>query len=458
MATSCIPQLAFSFHGTRQRVVASFDAEHATSDGGLPLLKALDEGLGLTERLAGCLDDPRHPSRIRHSVHEILRQRIYGLALGYEDANDSARLAHDPVHKLAIDRDPIDGAALAAQPTLSRFENAATRKDLYRMGEALADTVIETERRRRRRRRPKVITIDLDPTDDPTHGQQQLSFFHGHYGNWCYLPLIATLSFDDEGDPLLVAAVLRPGNVGPSRGAIGLLRRLIGKLRLAFSGARLRVRVDGGFTEPALFTFLEEQRIEYVIGIPHNPKLNRLAAEMLDEAAERSARSGDPEQVWGEIQYRTKRWKRDRRIVIKAEVTRLAGREPRCNPRYVVTNLSGKPERVYEIYRWRGEQENRIKELKLDLALGRTSCTRFLANQLRVLMTAAAYVLMQQLRRAARGTSCARAHVSTLRLRLLKMAAWIQRSVRRIVLHLPASAPWRDDWCRVARRLGAVPP
>lgn len=456
MATVCIPQLAFDFPGVRRPVVVEFDAELASTDGGLPLLKALDERLGLTAALAEAFRDRRDPAKVEHTVHDLLRQRIYGLACGYEDANDAARLAHDPVHKLALDRDPVDGRALAAQPTISRFENAVDRKSLYRMAEALADLVIDTERRRRAHRQPQRITIDLDPTDDPTHGQQELALFTYHYDSWCYLPLIATIRFDDEPEQHLVAAVLRPGNVQASLGAVALLKRLVPRLRRAFARTRLRVRLDSGFTDPELFALFDDERLEYVVGMPQNTKLNRLAGDLVDDARKRSALSGQTERVWGDISYRTRSWKRDRRIVIKAEVTRLPGREPRDNPRYVVTNLRGKPERVYAIYCGRGDEENRIKELKNDLALGRTSCTRFVANQLRVLLVAAAYVLMQQLRRHADGTGCERAQAGTLRLRLLKVAAWIERSVRRVVMHLPSSFPWRSAWQTLAWRLGAA--
>jgi len=456
MATDCIPQCSFDFPGIRQQVVARFDAELASSDGGLPLLKAVDERLDLTTDLAKAVRDRRDPAKVEHTIHDLLRQRIYGLACGYEDANDAARLAHDPIHKLALDRDPLDGRALAAQPTISRFENAVDRKGLYRMAEALAELVIETERRSRLRRRPRLITIDLDPTDDPTHGQQELAFFAYHYDTWCYLPLIATIRFDDEPEQHLVAAVLRPGNAVPSIGAVAVLKRLVPRLRRAFPGTRLRVRLDGGFTAPELFDLFDDEGLEYVVGMPQNKKLNAIAKDLVTEARGRSATTGHSERVWGETQYRTRSWDRDRRVVIKAEVIRLPGREPRDNPRYVVTNLRGKPERVYAIYCGRGDEENRIKELKNDLALGRTSCSRFVANQLRVLLVAAAYVLMQQLRRRAEGTGCERAQVGTLRLRLLKVGAWVERSVRRVVLHLPTSFPWRSAWEILAIRFGAA--
>jgi len=456
MATNCISQLTFDFPRIRQAIVASFDAAHATTDAGLVLLKALDEKLGLTARLAAALHDRREPGKIRHSYTDLVRERVFALACGWEDANDAARLAHDPAHKLALDRDPITGDALAAQPTLSRFENAIDSKSLYRMGEALADLVIDTERRRRLKRRPRRITIDLDPTDDPTHGQQELSFFHGYYRSWCYLPLVATIAFDDEAEQHLVGIVLRPGNAGAADGAVSVLGRLIPKLRRAFAGTRIRVRLDGGFTEPALYTFLEDERVEYVIAIPGNSKLSKLAESRMAEARRLSDETGESAQVFDEVRYQTKRWKTERRVVIKAEVVRLGDRLPRDNARFVVTNLRHKPARVYDVYRQRGDQENRIKELKLDLALGRTSCSRFLANQFRVLLVAAAYVLMQQLRRHARGTGCEHSQVGTLRLRLLKVAAWFERSVRRVVVHLPMSFPWRREWQTLALRLGAV--
>ncbi len=367
MARDCIPQLTFDFAGVRQQVVAQFDTAHATTDAGLVLLKALDEKLGLTARLAAALRDPREPGKVRHSYTDLVRERVFALACGCEDANDAARLAHDPVHKLALDRDPLTGDALAAQRTLSRFENAIDSKSLYCMGDALADLVIDTERRRRQQRRPRLVTIDLDPTDDPTHGQQQLTFFHGYYKTWCYLPLVATIASDDEAEQHLVGIVLRPGNAGAADGAVSLLGRLIPKLRRAFAGARIRVRLDGGFTEPELYTFLEEERVQYVIAIPGNSKLLKLAEPRLVEARRLSGETDESVQVFDEVRYATKRWKTERRVVIKAEVVRLGDRLPRDNARFVVTNLRLRPKRVYDVYRQRGDQENRIKELKLDL-------------------------------------------------------------------------------------------
>lgn len=238
-------------------LVAKFDQPHGSSDGGAILLKAADARLGLSERLAACLNDERQAGKVSHSLQEIFRQRMFAIACGYPDGNDAARLSNDPVHKLLCDREAIKGAALASQPTLSRFENQANRKELYRMGEALAETVIERHRRRLGARKVKHITIDLDPTDDPTHGGQPLTFFNGHYDTWCYLPVAGFLTFNHEPEQYLCTYVLRAGNAPAKQGALGILSRLIERRRAAFPRARFLVRLDGGFAGPDMFDFLE---------------------------------------------------------------------------------------------------------------------------------------------------------------------------------------------------------
>jgi hypothetical protein len=279
MATDCIAQVTFNFDRKRKPVVAAFDAEHASSDGGAILLKGIDTQLGLTKRLAACLQDERQPGKIQHQTLELFRQRVFGIACGYADCNDAARLADDAIHKLLVDRDPIAGPALASQPTLSRFENAVGWRELLRMGHVLADTVI-AHHRRRLKGRARRITIDLDPTDDPTHGQQEFTFFNGHYDTWCYLPLVATVTFDDEAEQYAVAAVLRPGNAPASLGARGLLRRLIRQVRAAFRSPTIRVRLDGGFATPKMFTFLEAQAVEYVVAMASNARLEKRARRL----------------------------------------------------------------------------------------------------------------------------------------------------------------------------------
>src|SRR6266852_9495029 len=320
MATACIPQVTFGFEPKAKPIVAAFDMAHASSDGGAVLLKSLDTQLQLTKRLAGCLVDTRQPGKVQHQTLALVRQRVFGLACGYADRNDAARLADDAIHKLLVDRDPLTGATLGSQPTLSRFENGVRRGALYALGEALADTVIASHQRRLKRRPVRRITIDFDPTDDPTHGQQELAFFNGHYDTWCYLPLIGTLTFNDERIQSLVAAVLRPGTGPTARGAIGLLRRLFAKLRTAFPTARLRVRLDGGFAGNPLLDFLEVERVEYVIGLAGNVRVEKRARRLMGRARVLSRASGETEHLFGETRYAAKKWSHQRRVIMKAEV------------------------------------------------------------------------------------------------------------------------------------------
>jgi Transposase DDE domain group 1 len=455
MATPCIAQLRFEGEAFPKPVVATFDQEATSSDGGAVLLKALDGRLGVTATVARCLTDRRQAGKVQHGLAELVRQRVFGLACGYADCNDAARLADDPIHKFLVDRDPLTGPSLATQATLSRFENAVGPLELVRLGHALAELVV-TSHRARLRGRARLITIDLDPTDDPTHGQQQFTFFNGHYDTWCYLPLLGTVTFNDEAEQHLVLALLRPGNSPAKLGAIGRLRRLFRTLRAAFPGARLRVRLDGGFAGEDILGFLEAEAVEYLVAVGSNARLEKRVRRLMGKARMRAKASGETAHVFGETRYAAKKWTHKRRVILKAEVVRLPGREPKDNPRFVVTNLPHTPAHVYQIYRARGDVENRIKELKADVALDRLSCSRFLANQFRLLLTAAAYILFQALRQRAAQTAWATAQVSTLREQVLKVAAWVERSVRRIVLHLPAAFPWRSQWQQLARALGAT--
>lgn len=435
-------------------VTVTFDKPNNSSDGGAVLLKAVDNNLSLTEQLNDCMLDVRQPGKVIHPNLDLLRQRIYGIAAGYPDCNDADALADDPIQKLLLDRDPINGQSLGSQPTLSRFENSVTSKDLLAMAETLADVVVEhhAERLKGKARR---ITIDLDPTDDPTHGAQQLSFFNGHYHTFCYLPMIGTLQFNDEREKFLFAAVLRPGNAHSSSGAIGILSRIIMRVRASFPKAAIRVRLDGGFSTPAILDYLEEERVEYLVGFAGNSALEKQIEPLMRAVRVLSAVSGETETVFTDLQYQTKTWKNPRRLIVKAEVVRFPGRSPRDNARYVVTNMTLKPERIYRIYRGRGDMENKIKELHHGLEIDRTSCTEFKPNQFRLLLTAAAYVLLQEIRLNAAGTAFENAQVSTLRQCLLKLGAIVKRSVRRIIIHLPLSCPWAPTWRSIAAAIGA---
>ena len=439
-------------------LVATFDQPHASSDGGAVLLRAAERPYDLIAGFARAVVDDRQAAKVRHSLQDLLAQRIYGLACGYPDANDADRLAEDPIQKLLLGRDPVAGAPLASQPTLSRFENGHGAQALYAMGQELAMAVL-ARHQRRLGGRARLITIDLDPTDDPTHGAQQLTFFNGHYDTWCYLPLLAFVTFNDESEQYLCAAVLRPGNAPATRGARGILCRLLVLLRAAFPQARFLVRLDGGFATPALLDVLDaEPRLDYVVAMAENAVLTRAAALAMVDARAQSEATGQTAHGYTEVSYAAKTWATPRRLIIKAEVVRLAGREPRDNARFVITTLRQTPRWIYErVYCARGDIENRIKELHDGLQIGRTSCGRFWANQLRVLLTAAAYVLLQEVRLRAARTACARTQVAGLRERLLKLGVHVVVSVRRLVLHLPTATPDLDAWCHIARALGARP-
>lgn len=437
-------------------LVARFDQPDASSDGGAVLLRAADEQVGLTRAMASVLRDARSRDRVQHSLHDLVRQRVFAIACGYEDGNDASRLRRDPVHKLLLDRDPIVGVELASQPTLSRFENGVTTRELLRVAAALTDRVIQRHQRRLHGR-AKRITIDLDGTDDPTYGGQQGALWNGFYGVQCYLPLVATLQFDREADQYLVAGVLRPGNAHARTGAIAVLRRLLPRLREAFSKARLRVRLDAGFAAPDILEYLEREGVEYVVAIASNPVLARLAEPLLERARRASNASGESARVYGHASYQARTWPQARRVIIKGEVTRYPGRPARDNARFVLTNVAADPQVVYHrIYAQRGDMENRLKELHHGVSMDRLSCTRFLANQARLLLHAAAYVLHQELRLAAAGTDLARAQVTTLRDRLLKLGGWFERTHHALALHLPATTPWRHEWIRIATRIQAT--
>lgn len=439
-------------------VVAAFDQAHSSSDGGALLLQAIDERLGLSEQLADCLRDGRQAGKVRHDLAELVQQRLFAIALGYPDGNDCDELAEDPIHKMLVGRSPVDGERLASQSTVSRFENARGTVELYQLVETIADAVIDRHRRRLGRR-AKVVTLDFDPTVDPTHGQQAFSFYHGHYRTHCFLPLVGTIQFNRESKQRILCAVLRPGDARAALGLVPLLERLLPKVRSAFPRARVRIRLDGGFGTPEVLDFLDALTgVEYVVGLANWAPLKKRARQAQAEAQRAHRRTGCTTQVFGETAYQTKTtWPHPRRVVFKAEMVDYADRDPRPNLRFVVTNMKRTPRGVYTWYCRRGDSENRIKELKAGLAMDRTSCSAFRANQFRVQLTVAAYVLLQELAQQARHTRYRDAQVTRLRDKLLKLPAWIEESVRRVVVHLPASWPGESDWQRVALAVGAAP-
>ena len=433
----------------------AFDTDLQSSDGGGLLLGALDRGIGLTAALAACLVDRRDPSRTRHSTLDLLRQGVYSRALGYADGNDAALLGGDPVLQAACGRRPGPESRLGSQPTLSRFEHAPSGRELHAALLAFEDHVVR--RLRRKHRRARLITIDLDGTHDPVHGTQQLGLFNGFYDCYCYLPLLGFLTVDDHPEPWLFHARLRSGRARQVQGAIPLLRRIVPRLRRSFRRARIRVRLDAGFATPRLFRTLDRLKVQYVVAIPGNAALERRVADPLEHEVAMAGLTGETRRSFDRFPYRTRSWSRSRDVVAKVEALVHEGRRVKRNPRFVVTNLRHRAETVYGIYCGRGDSENRIKELKNDLEIDRTSCTSFAANAFRVLQTAAAYALFQELRWRMKRSDLRRAQVGTLRLRLLKIGVRVVVSVRRVVVHGPKHWPWLGDWLQAARAVGAVP-
>ncbi len=451
--TQCTPgptQLALDFHRERP-VVVTFDAPQTSSDGGAVLLRQVDDFLGLSGWMAQLLPDRRDPVKTQHSTQELLRQRIYQIALGYEDCNDADWLRHDPALKTACDLLPFDGGALSSQPTLSRLENSVSMRVVTQMARALIDrwvTALPDE--------TDVVILDIDATDDETHGGQQLSFFHGYYDHHMYHPL---LLFDGAGGEL-ITAILRPGNVHAGRGAARLLRRVIRAIKHRFPSAQVVVRGDAGFSLPAIMNELERLDaelgdVDYLLGLAKNDVLLRLAAPVLEAAGQQQRASGGTVKLFSSFLYATKEtWPQPRRVVVKAEHS-----DKGANPRFVVTSLEGvRPDWLYHAYIQRGAAENWIKDLKNALAADRLSCCRFAANAFRLLLHSAAYVLMHALRTqlAPLAPRLATAQFDTLRLRLLKVAALVSRSARRILIRLPRAFPFATAFHDLAFTLNAA--
>jgi len=439
--TDCSAELSLSPLPTKPAVVRT-DGGALTSDAGVLLLRAVDDRLGLTQRLAGCLTDRREPAKVRHDVLSLLRQRIYQIALGYEDCNDADHLRADPALKLAVGRAPME-SDLASQPTLSRLENQIGWRECWRFSEAVLDCYLA----RHRKRPPRRLVLDVDATDDETHGHQQLAFFHGYYDEHCYLPLLVFAQAEGKGEQELIGALLRPGNVHGGHRAMALVRVMVKRLRAAFPDCRIELRADSALALPEVYESCEKIGLPYTISLPKNERLKEAAEPWRREAQAIHAESGEKVQVFGEFLHAAHTWSHGRRVIVKAEVMSQGE-----NPRFVVTSRRDlKPQALYRFYCQRGDPENRIKELKVDLKADRLSCHRFWANQFRLLLHAAAYVLMQAMRAALGGTELARAQVNTLRLYLLKVGARIRESVRRVWVQLPSAYPWFYLWHRLAQ-------
>lgn len=448
--TECFSkQLAFSLPNGKP-VVMDFGGGKISSDGGVLLLAQADKKLKLSERLANCLNDKRDPNRTIHSLDDLFRTRIFLICQGYEDCDDADALRHDPLFKIALDRLPEKGDGLPSQPTLSRFEQGSIFEkglrfhELLRLREVFLDLFVDQYKGKP----PKKILLDLDSTDDPTHGAQQLSFYNGFYETHCYIPHYLYATVDEESHPHLLAAVLRPGNTHSSHGALKLLKRVVKRLRKAFPGVDIEFRADAGFAVPEIYEWCETETITYEIGLGKNNRLLKLGKPLMTEARKQYKETKEKVRLFGEFLYKADTWNQPRRVVMKAEIL-----EKGENPRFVVTNRELKPEALYERYVGRGDSENRIKEIKLDLHAGRTSCMQFMSNQLRLILHAAAYVLFQVLKRLMQETELAAAQVDTVRNRLLKLGALVKESVRRIWIRFSSYFPLQNLFVQLWNQL-----
>ena len=438
--TECTDQQVLFSIG-KKRVTTVFDGGNLTSDSGVLFLNRIDERLGLSRRMAEVLSDRRQEGKIQHCLRDLFRQRLFQIGLGYEDANDANTLRFDPAFQAALDRVPGPGEALASQPTLSRLEENIHRRDLMALGELLLDLFLERLKKKGRKARRRLI-LDFDSTDDPTHGAQQLTMFHGYYDQWQYLPLLVFCG----GWP--IAAVLRPGNAHDSWGAVAILRRIVERIWDRFPRTTILLRADAGFASPTFYEFCEAAGIAYLIGQITNSRLIRRGRPWMKKAKKMFEETGEKAKAFGSFRHRAGSWEKARRIIAKAEVLPLGE-----NPRFVVTDMPGDPASLYRFYTDRGQMENHIKDLKNALSADRLSCHRFLSNQFRLLLHTAAYILIFSLREELQKTSLASAQMDTLRLLLLKVGAKVLISARRIWFHLASSHPAQPLWNLLAARL-----
>jgi hypothetical protein len=407
---------------------AAFDGGRLTSDGGLLWLAEADEELGLSEAI--CEHVPEWRNRTgRHSLVSLIRQRIFQIACGYDDQNDSDTLRENPLLKMVCASLPESGANLASQPTISRMENAATRRCCHRIGEILFDLYL-TQREKDGAAAPERVLLDFDATADPTHGEQEGSYYHGYYRQHMYHPLLV---FDGHSGHL-VTALLRAGNTHASNSSVAVLKRLVVALRERWPEVAIEISADAGFAVPAIYDYCEREGITYTIAFITNERLKRMGRDVLEEATQEHRRTGRKARLFGEDLYGAVSWQKERRVVYKADA----------------------PEELYEFYAKRGATENRIKDFKVHMKADRLSCHRFIANQFRLLLDAAAYWLMDALRRKLIGSGAARMQLDTLRVGLIKIGGRVRELMTKVRLHLASGHPGQHSWGTFSRAFAGV--
>lgn len=419
----------------RRKVEAGFGGGAVTSDGGVLLLRQADRRLRLTEGIAAVLGDDRRQASCLHDLRSLLRQRVYGLALGYEDLNDHQTLRTDPALQTAVDRDEM----LASSPTLCRWENRADRETAWEVHRVLVEGFIASCKRP-----PKKLILDFDPTDDVVHGKQEGRFFHGYYDHYCFLPLYVFCG------SRLLASYLRPSGADPARHVWAILALLVKRLRQAWPEVEITFRGDSQLCRWRLLAWCERHSVGYIVGLAKNSRLKTVAADLMTAARSRFGATGEKQRLFGDLIYAAGTWDKPRRVIAKAEHGAQGS-----NPRFVVTNLCGDAQTLYDkVYCARGNMENRIKEQQLDLFADRTSCHRWWPHQFRLLLSSLAYTLLEAIRRLALGgTALARAQCGTIRLQLLKIGAVVLRNTRRVRFLMSSGYPHQTLFFRVASRL-----
>jgi hypothetical protein len=420
-------------------VTADFNGGRLTTDAGVLLLREVDRRVGLIDAINNCLPDPRDPLYITHEQREMLAQRIFSIALGYEDLNDQQTLRDDPALQVAAGKGAEEESPLASPPTLCRLENRVDRKALIEMSKLFVERFLASYDER-----PKEIVLDFDATDDLIHGQQNGRFYQGYYRHYCFLPLYVFCGGH------LLCALLRPSNIDAAKYSRAVTKLLVERIRQEWPDVKIIIRGDSGFCRWKLMRWCDKNRVDYIFGLGRNKVLERRVASLMEEAEAAFEATGEKQRLFGETEYAAGTWDRPRRVIMKAE------RLPEGpNRRFVVTRLTEEPKQIYDgVYTQRGDMENRIKEQQLMLFADRTSCHDFLANQFRLLLSSFAYVLLHELRESHLvGTDLEKAQVSRIRLVLLKIAARVTVSVRRIVLHFSSSCPFQNLFRHVAATL-----
>jgi len=430
----CTKQLLLFKGISNKKIEADFNGGEVSSDAGLLFLREVENRIGLISKMTDSLRDRRHPGYVKHQLLELFKQRIFQIACGYEDGNDSNELREDPIMKIACERLPDDETALASQPTISRFENSLSRTDLYRIAEVFVDVFIESYSEP-----PEGIILDIDDTDDLTHGHQQLTLFNAYHGDYCYMPI----HLYEGRSGRLITTVLRPGKRPTGKQIVSILKRVVGKIRKAWPEVGILLRGDSYYSCPAVFDFCEESDMKYVLGFKSLSPLIREVKPHVEEASLRFDLESQPVKMFTETLYKAKSWPKARRVIAKVEYNALGS-----NTRFIITNLEHWNCRfIYQtIYSGRGAMELMIKEHKNHLLSDRTSCTSFAANQFRLFLHSAAYVLLHTFRTLhLKGTEWASAQFDTIRLKIIKIGARIIQLSRKIRIHLPTSFPWKGE-------------